>query len=158
MVSYSSSSFCNHFLTAVCFVGPCEDEDGKDYQQYGVIGHGDNSLWSYGQEVLIDEVGISKRNDSAYVFCENSKKRKIQMGLFNSPVNQYCGRCGLILDEGERVKADIKSRQFERDFTDLAVGDPGLLEEMRKFLEMIELFEKKPVLFNKMKAMIEGIP
>lgn len=74
----------------------------------------------------------------------------------NSPVNQYCGRCGLILDEGERVKVDIKSRQFERDFADLAVGDPELLKEMRKFLEMIELYEKKPALFNKMKALIEG--
>ena len=76
----------------------------------------------------------------------------------NAPVNRYCGRCGLILDEGERVKAEVRSRQFERDFTDLATEDPKLLEEMKKFLEMIELFERKPELFSKMRTMIEGKP
>jgi integrase/recombinase XerD len=74
----------------------------------------------------------------------------------NSPVSRYCGRCGTILDEGERVKAEIRSRQFEKDFTELATEDPKVLEEMKKFLEMIELFEKKPELFSKMKAMVEG--
>jgi site-specific recombinase XerD len=74
----------------------------------------------------------------------------------NAPVSRYCGRCGTILDEGERVKLEMKSKQFERDFTDLAVEDPKLLEEMKKFLELIELFEKKPDLFSKMKSMVEG--
>lgn len=73
-----------------------------------------------------------------------------------SPTDTYCGRCAMILDEGERVKLEMKSKQFERDFTDLAVEDPRLLEEMKKFLELIELFEKRPELFSKMKSMVEG--
>ncbi|MGD2248797.1 MAG: tyrosine-type recombinase/integrase [Candidatus Methanofastidiosia archaeon] len=49
----------------------------------------------------------------------------------------------------------IQSKQFERDFPDFAIEDPKLLKEMKKFLEMIELFEKRPELYNEMKALVK---
>lgn len=74
----------------------------------------------------------------------------------NAPVNRYCGRCGTVLDEKERIKLELRSRQVSKDFPDLSIEDVRLLEEMKKFRDMLELFEKHPDLFKKMRAMVEG--
>lgn len=73
----------------------------------------------------------------------------------NSPVNRYCGRCGTVLDEGERVKLEVKGRQLVKELPDLAAADPGFLEDVKKFLEIIEIFEKRPELFIHLKATVE---
>ena len=74
----------------------------------------------------------------------------------NAPVNRYCGRCGTVLDEKERIKLELRSRQITKDFPDLSIEDVRLLEEMKRFRDMLELFEKHPDLFKKMRAMVEG--
>jgi integrase len=74
----------------------------------------------------------------------------------NAPVNRYCGRCGTVLDEGERVKLDVKGRQLMKKLPDLASADPGFLEDVKKFLEVIELFEKRPELLSQLRATVEG--
>jgi len=38
----------------------------------------------------------------------------------------------------------------------LAAGSPRVLENMEKVMELVEVFEKEPDLYNKMRAMIEG--
>ena len=43
-----------------------------------------------------------------------------------------------------------------KKFPDLAIEDPGALEDMKRFIEMIEIFQKKPELFREMRAMVEG--
>ena len=73
----------------------------------------------------------------------------------NSSVSRYCGRCGTILDEGERVKLEIQSRQFAKNLPDLMTDNPELLVKMKKIMEFVELFEKEPELFNKMRSMVE---
>jgi len=73
----------------------------------------------------------------------------------NAPVNRFCGRCGTVLDENERIKLEMQGRQLSRDFPDLDVDNAKLLEEMKRFRDMLELFEKNPELFKKMRAMIE---
>lgn len=77
-------------------------------------------------------------------------------GYINAPVSRYCGRCGTILDEEERIKLELQSRQVSKDFPDLSVEDARLLEKMKQFRDMLELFEKHPDLFKKMRAMVEG--
>jgi integrase/recombinase XerD len=74
----------------------------------------------------------------------------------NAPVNRYCGRCGTVLDEGERLKLEMKSRTMSKDFPDLTIEDTDLLEKMKEFRDMLELFEKHPELFSSMRAMVEG--
>lgn len=74
----------------------------------------------------------------------------------NSPVSRYCSRCGTILDEEERVKLEMKSRQLARDLPDLATADPTLLKDVKKSLEVVELFEKRPELFSTLRAAAEG--
>jgi len=73
----------------------------------------------------------------------------------NAPVNRFCGRCGTVLNENERIKLEMQSRQVSKDFPDLSIDDVRLLEEMKRFRDMLELFEKHPELFTKMRAMIE---
>ena len=74
----------------------------------------------------------------------------------NSPLSRYCNRCGMILDEEERIKLEMRSRQVSKDFPDLGIEDTELLNEMRKFRDMLELFEKHPGLVKKMRALVEG--
>ncbi|MBU7016297.1 MAG: tyrosine-type recombinase/integrase [Theionarchaea archaeon] len=74
----------------------------------------------------------------------------------NSPISRYCGRCGTVLDEEERIKLEIRSREVSREFPDLSIADTELLDEMKKFRDVLEFFEKHPDLFKRMKAMVEG--
>ena len=75
----------------------------------------------------------------------------------NSPINRYCGRCGTVLDEEERLKIELQSNQVSKDFPDLSIEDMKLLEEMKQFRDMLELFEKHPDLFKKMRTMVEEV-
>lgn len=70
-------------------------------------------------------------------------------------MSRYCGRCGTVLDEGKRVKLEVQSRRLAKDFPDLDIEDPRILEEMKGFIDMIELFKKKSDLFNRMRTIVE---
>jgi integrase/recombinase XerD len=74
----------------------------------------------------------------------------------NASVSRYCGRCGTVLDKEERIKLEMKARRTSKDFPDLSIDDADILEEMRKFRNVLELFEKNPSLFKEMMAMAEG--
>jgi site-specific recombinase XerD len=75
----------------------------------------------------------------------------------NSPVSRFCGRCGTLLDEEERMKSEMQSRQVAKDFPDLSIGEVETLERMKKFRDMLELFEKNPGLLKTLRAMAEEI-
>jgi integrase/recombinase XerD len=89
---------------------------------------------------------------------ENELKPRVcpRCKYINAPVSRYCGRCGTVLDEGERLKLEMKSRTMSKDFPDLTIEDTDLLEKMKEFRDMLELFEKHPELFSRMRAMVEG--
>jgi site-specific recombinase XerD len=92
---------------------------------------------------------MDKKNELNPIECPRCK-------YINSPVNRYCGRCGTVLDEEERLKIELQSNQVSKDFPDLSIEDMKLLGEMKQFRNMLELFEKHPDLFKKMRAMVEG--
>jgi integrase/recombinase XerD len=75
----------------------------------------------------------------------------------NAPVSRFCGRCGTVLDEEERLKLEMKSREVSKEFPDLSKEDANLLDDMKKFRDMLEMFEKHPELFKKMRAMVEQV-
>lgn len=50
----------------------------------------------------------------------------------------------MVMDEAKKVKVEVQSRQFEKDFTDFTMKDPRMLEETKR-LELL----------NRVKAMIE---
>ncbi|MBU7037636.1 MAG: tyrosine-type recombinase/integrase [Theionarchaea archaeon] len=97
--------------------------------------------------------GLKPRNK------EGKEKLKPQVcprcKYINSPLSSYCGRCGTVLDEKERMKLEMESRELTKGFPDLGVEDIGVLEEMKKFRDMLELLEKHPELLKKMRAMVE---
>jgi site-specific recombinase XerD len=92
---------------------------------------------------------MDKKNELNPIECPRCK-------YINSPVHRYCGRCGTVLDEEERLKMELQSNQVSKDFPDLSIEDMKLLGEMKQFRNMLELFEKHPDLFKKMRAMVEG--
>jgi integrase/recombinase XerD len=75
----------------------------------------------------------------------------------NAPVSRFCGRCGTVLDEEERLKLEMQSREISKEFPDLSMEDANLLDDMKKFRDMLEMFEKHPELFKKMRAMVEQV-
>jgi len=124
--------------------------------------------WVQGSNMPATYVHLSLRDvDDKILEVEGVKPRKKEKEdelrpiecprchYINSPVNRYCGRCGLILDEEERIKLELRSRQVSKDFPDINVDNAKLLEEIKRFRDMLELFEKNPELFKKMRAMIE---
>ncbi len=74
----------------------------------------------------------------------------------NSPVSRYCGRCGTVLDEKERIKLEVKGVELMKNLPDLAAGNPKVLEDMKRMIELAELLNKNPGLMNEMRKMIEG--
>jgi hypothetical protein len=98
--------------------------------------------------------GLRPKDEEAKQKLKPQKCPRCQ--YINAPVSRYCGRCGTVLDEGERLKLEMKTRTVSKDFPDLTIEDIGLLEKMKEFRDMLELFEKHPELFSKMRAMVEG--
>lgn len=74
----------------------------------------------------------------------------------NAPVSRYCGRCGTVLDEKDRIKLEVKGVELMKHLPDLAAGNPQVLENMKRMIELAELFNKNPNLINEMRKMIEG--
>ena len=72
-----------------------------------------------------------------------------------SPTDSYCGRCGTVLNEGERVKLEVQSKELTRQFFDLTSADPTLTGTINKVMELVELLEGNPELFKKLRTMIE---
>jgi hypothetical protein len=55
------------------------------------------------------------------------------------------------------MKSEMQSRQVAKDFPDLSIGEVETLERMKKFRDMLELFEKNPGLLKTLRAMAEEI-
>lgn len=73
----------------------------------------------------------------------------------NAPVSRYCGRCGTVLNEGERVKLEVQGKEVTKQFFDLTSTDPTLTGTINKVMELVELLEGNPELFKKIRTMIK---
>jgi integrase/recombinase XerD len=73
----------------------------------------------------------------------------------NSPLSRYCGRCGTVLDEKERLRMEMESRGLTKGLPDLTAEDAAVLEGMKKFRDLLELLEEYPKLPKKIRAMVE---
>ncbi|MCK4637012.1 MAG: tyrosine-type recombinase/integrase [Methanomicrobia archaeon] len=74
----------------------------------------------------------------------------------NSPTDRFCSRCSAILDEEEAVKIRLQGQKLAKEFPDIAFEDPKRLMDMKKFMEMVEIFEKNPELFEKMRMLVDS--
>ncbi len=104
-------------------------------------------------KTLLKHYGIETKD-------ENEKEEEFgpkecpRCGYTNGPTDRFCGRCGAVLNEEEAVKLQMRSTKLGGDFPDIAIEDSEVLPEMKKFIEMVELFKKKPELFKKMQAIV----
>jgi len=72
----------------------------------------------------------------------------------NGPTDRFCSRCGAVLDEEEAVKIRLQGQKLAKEFPDIAFEDPKRLMDMKKFMEMIEIFESNPELFERMRKLV----
>ena len=72
----------------------------------------------------------------------------------NGPTDRFCSRCGEVLDEEEAVKIRMQGQKLAKEFPDIAIEDPKRLMDMKKFMEMIEIFENNPDLLEKMRKLM----
>jgi len=73
----------------------------------------------------------------------------------NGPTDRFCSRCGAVLDEEEAVKIRMQGQKLAKEFPDIAIEDPKRLMDMKKFMEMIEIFENNPELLEKMRKLVD---
>lgn len=73
----------------------------------------------------------------------------------NGPTDRFCSRCGAVLDEEEAVKIRLQGQKLAKEFPDIAFEDPKRLMDMKKFMEMIEIFENNPELLEKMRKLVD---
>ena len=74
----------------------------------------------------------------------------------NGPTDRFCSRCGEVLDEEEAVKIRMQGQKLAKEFPDIAIEDPKRLMDMKKFMEMIEIFENNPDLLEKMRKLMSA--
>lgn len=75
----------------------------------------------------------------------------------NGPTDRFCSRCGMILlDEEKVVEMRIQGQKLAKEFPDIAFEDPKRLMDMKKFMEMIEIFENNPELFERMRKLMSA--
>jgi len=74
----------------------------------------------------------------------------------NGPTDRFCGRCGAVLDEEEAVMIRMQGQKLAKEFPDIAIEDPKRLMDMKKFMEMIEIFENNPELLEKMRKLMSA--
>lgn len=48
-----------------------------------------------------------------------------------------------------------KKKTLGKGFAELAVGNPEMLKDMKRFMEMIELFNKNPKMVQEIKTVVE---
>jgi len=74
----------------------------------------------------------------------------------NGPTDRFCSRCGAVLNEEEAVKIRLQGQKLAKEFPDIAFEDPKRLMDMKKFMEIIEIFESNPELLEKMRTLVDS--
>ncbi|WP_456369867.1 tyrosine-type recombinase/integrase [Geoglobus sp.] len=73
-------------------------------------------------------------------------KKCPRCGYINAPTDIYCGRCALILDEGERARLEMEEPRIVRDLIDYIAHDPEKFERLKEMIEFIEKLRENPEL------------
>lgn len=61
----------------------------------------------------------------------------------NAPTDRFCGRCGLVLDERERLQIQMLEAKALPKIMD-EITDSGFLDKFKKMLRVVEVLEQNP--------------
>lgn len=112
--------------------------------------------WVQGSEMPRIYVHLSGRDiDNAvyriYGMGEEEEKEEMvkpikcpRCGYVNAPTDNFCGRCALILDEGERLKLEMEEPKIARELMALIMQDPALLERLQNMIAVVEKVRENP--------------
>lgn len=103
---------------------------------------------------MLEIYGLKKKEKEK----EKELKPKVcpRCKYINGPTDRFCSRCGEVLDEEEAVKIRMQGQKLAKEFPDIAIEDPKRLMDMKKFMEMIEIFENNPDLLEKMRKLMSA--
>jgi len=76
---------------------------------------------------------------------------------FNTPNARFCHKCGLPLDEKERLKAQLEEAEIVPEKMTKILEDPKLREEFKAAIMLAEALEKNPEAMKKLNELIEGL-
>jgi len=75
----------------------------------------------------------------------------------NTPYSRFCHKCGLPLDEKERLKAQLEEAEIVPEKMTRILEDPKLREEFKAAIMLAEVLEKNPEAMKKLNELIEQI-
>jgi len=77
----------------------------------------------------------------------------------NAPTARFCARCGLLLDEKERLKIQMEEPEMVSELMEAVLKNPALLEKFREMLKVVEMIEKNPKLLQAiLELKAQGVP
>lgn len=112
--------------------------------------------WVQGSDMPRTYVHLSGRDIDAamkkvYGINDGAEEPKIAIpkkcprcGYLNSPTDKFCGRCGLILDEKERIKLQMEENKIVSKLIEEIFENPELVEKFKKMLKIVDLLEQNP--------------
>jgi integrase len=118
--------------------------------------------WIQGSKMAKIYVHMSGRDVEAallrYYGIETDEEKKLESKLkpiecprcaeTNEPTNRFCGRCGLLLDEKERLQVQMEEPEVVSDLMETVLKNPSLLEKFKEMLKVVETLEKNPKLLQ----------
>lgn len=117
--------------------------------------------WVQGSDMPRIYVHLSGRDiDKAimryYGLEEEEEKKEVEVkpkkcprcGYLNAPTDIYCGRCALILDEGERAKLEMEEPEIVREMLDYIMEQPEKLRMLKEMLDFVEKLRTNPQLIQ----------
>ncbi len=71
-------------------------------------------------------------------------RRCPRCGHLNAPTDVYCGRCALILDEGERMRFEVEGARVAKYLLDAMIRDPTMVDRLKEMIELVEKMRRSP--------------
>ncbi len=80
--------------------------------------------------------------------AEAKPKKCPRCGYLNAPTDIYCGRCALILDEGERAKLEMEEPEVAKELLDYIMKHTEKLQGLKEMLDFVERLRANPSLIQ----------
>jgi len=97
---------------------------------------------------------VEKSIMKLYGLEEEEEEKEVEMkpvrcprcDYLNAPTDVFCGRCGLILDEGKRAELEMKETELVREL--LGDVNSDFMSKVKEMVELVERLRRDPELFK----------
>lgn len=122
--------------------------------------------WVQGSDMPAVYVHLSGRDiegaiKRVYGLEEEEEDKKLhptkcpRCGELNVPNAKFCHKCGLLLDEKERLKVQLEESEVMPNLMAKILEDPQLLEKFKSALQFVEILEANPRAMERLIQLVE---